>query len=335
MYLDKVINKIPGDIPAIPKEQGQGYIDNLAKKQKFELEELLERQNKILANKNFISKLPDKGEKLINFRDKILKELQHKDEVEKVANLLSKLNIAYKGKAAMTKLEWTGKYDKNEDVSEVLELDSDDKEDPLHILAQSTKTGNKKVIREIPKESLIKPEDIEEINSFRTDLLNTQHTKHIIKVEETQKTNKKREPFKPSKRVERTNTNVHDSIKEKQRRLPKLWEVTATSHSSLIDLNESLKLQQEYIERRKMNLTKCAIERIIDQADLHIDSASKNIGSYHMMQHINNLPSSSTNEDDEDVYDEDVYNEDIYDEDDENKDDTAIFLINSTDIKVP
>jgi hypothetical protein len=51
MYLDKVINKIPGDIPAIPKEQGQGYIDNLAKKQKFELEELLERQNKILANK--------------------------------------------------------------------------------------------------------------------------------------------------------------------------------------------------------------------------------------------------------------------------------------------
>jgi hypothetical protein len=85
-----------------------------------------------------------------------------------------------------------------------------------------------------------------------------------------------------------------------------------------------------------MNLTKCAIERIIDQADLHIDSASKNIGSYHMMQHINNLPSSSSkNEDDEDVYDEDVYNEDVYDEDDENKDDTAIFLINSTDIKVP
>lgn len=56
--------------------------------------------------------------------------------MEKAANLLSRLNIACEGKAAMITLEWTGKCDKNDDTSEVVELDSDDEEDPLKILAQ-------------------------------------------------------------------------------------------------------------------------------------------------------------------------------------------------------
>lgn len=33
------------------RREGQGYIDDLGKKQRFELEELLERQERILANK--------------------------------------------------------------------------------------------------------------------------------------------------------------------------------------------------------------------------------------------------------------------------------------------
>lgn len=87
--------------------------------------------------RNFISKLPDKGEKIASFRDKLLKELEHRNEVERAANLLSQLNIASIGKAAMTKLEWTGKYNnKNEDTTKIVELDSDDEEDPLKILAQ-------------------------------------------------------------------------------------------------------------------------------------------------------------------------------------------------------
>lgn len=88
--------------------------------------------------RQFISKLPDKGKKIINFRDKLLQELEHKNEVETAANLLSQLNIASVGKAAMVKLEWTGKYtDKNnESTIKVVELDSDNEEDPLKILAQ-------------------------------------------------------------------------------------------------------------------------------------------------------------------------------------------------------
>lgn len=56
--------------------------------------------------------------------------------MDKAANLLSRLNIVCEGKAALTQMEWTGRYNKNEDTSEVIELDSDDEEDPLKILAQ-------------------------------------------------------------------------------------------------------------------------------------------------------------------------------------------------------
>lgn len=42
-------NKIPGDV-FHSRTESQGYIDDLRKRQKFELEELLERQKRILAN---------------------------------------------------------------------------------------------------------------------------------------------------------------------------------------------------------------------------------------------------------------------------------------------
>lgn len=71
-----------------------------------------------------------------------MKELEHRNEIEKAANLLSRLNIASEGKVAMSKLEWTGKYNKNDknngDTTKVVELDSDEEEDPLKILAQVT-----------------------------------------------------------------------------------------------------------------------------------------------------------------------------------------------------
>lgn len=51
MYQRKIIKKIPGDIPPLSKKERQGHIDNLKEMQQFQLQELLERQNKILTNK--------------------------------------------------------------------------------------------------------------------------------------------------------------------------------------------------------------------------------------------------------------------------------------------
>lgn len=86
--------------------------------------------------RNFVSKLPDKGEKIKALRDKIEKVLEHRDAVEEAANLLSRLNLASEGKVAMNELEWTGKYNEANRTVKVVELDSDDEEDPLKILAQ-------------------------------------------------------------------------------------------------------------------------------------------------------------------------------------------------------
>lgn len=93
----------------------------------------------------FLSKLPDKGEKIKGFREKIIKEIERRNEVDEAARLLSKLNIAQDGKSAMNQLEWTGKYSEKDLGEKIVELDSDDDEDPLKILAQVGKCLNNKL----------------------------------------------------------------------------------------------------------------------------------------------------------------------------------------------
>lgn len=51
MLTRKVVNKIPGDLPPPRRKENEGYITDLGKKQKFELEELLNRQNRLISNK--------------------------------------------------------------------------------------------------------------------------------------------------------------------------------------------------------------------------------------------------------------------------------------------
>lgn len=106
-----------------------------------------------------------------------------------------------------------------------------------------------------PDESLIKPEDLTEIESFKTDVSELEHVKYIIdKVEKSQQeSSKKRESFKPYKT---TKSNVHDPMKEKERKQCKNWEVTAATPPLIIygavkavSINESLRLQKEQTEK--------------------------------------------------------------------------------------
>ena len=50
MFQDKIVHKIPGEIIQNKKES-QGYLGKLEEKEDFELLELLERQEKLIANK--------------------------------------------------------------------------------------------------------------------------------------------------------------------------------------------------------------------------------------------------------------------------------------------
>lgn len=78
----------------------------------------------------------------MSFKEKIEHELQHRNKIEDAANLLSRLNIASEGKAAMSELEWTGKYTEKSNDETMVELDSDDESNPLKILAQVSFTFN-------------------------------------------------------------------------------------------------------------------------------------------------------------------------------------------------
>ena len=209
----------------------------------------------------FIKKLPDKGEKIRNFNDKLRQELQQRDKIEEAAKLLSRLNIVAEGKAAMAEMEWTGKYDeraKNK-TEKVVELDSDEDENPLKILAQVCITTNikklkdylknsitfllqptgsgthkKKIIHIAPKESLIKPEDLEEIAAFKAEPLELEHVNYIVQKTESSNQIQKKEKFKPYKT---TKSNVHDPENEKKTgdKLMKIkhWEVTAATPPSI------------------------------------------------------------------------------------------------------
>ncbi|XP_011494132.1 PREDICTED: uncharacterized protein LOC105359277 [Ceratosolen solmsi marchali] len=332
MNIDKsVIKKIPGEIIPLPKKSSQGYIDDLQKKQKFELLELLERQEK-LANKSFISKLPDKGEKILNFKHKIMQEIEHRNKVEDAAKLLSRLNIATEGKAAMDELEWTGKYTEKPIRYEqkIVELDSDDEDDALKILAQPTGSGThkKKIIHIGPEENLIKPEDLEDIDSFKTlNSLKSEHVNFILNKVECSDHENKKEPFKPYKT---TKTNVHDPDKEKQRENKKKahWEITAATpplivHGAIktLNLNESLMLQKEQALKLQNIQAKNAVERLTQHIGMYkVGDLSGRAGNYRI-QNTKDFNSSSS--EDEESYPE------VHDDEDNDKGGTVLFTVDT------
>ena len=62
----------------------------------IELKEILDRQDKLLNNKKFINSLPDKGQKINDYRQKVLEKLKSKELVEQTTSILSKLSIGQK-----------------------------------------------------------------------------------------------------------------------------------------------------------------------------------------------------------------------------------------------
>ncbi|XP_046751525.1 uncharacterized protein LOC124414592 [Diprion similis] len=329
MYHEKVVKKVPGTILPPSKREHQGYIEDLSSKQIFELEELLERQNKLLRNEKFVAKLPDKGARIINFRDKIQRELESKNDIERAANLLSRLNIASEGKDKMNELEWTGKYTEDRGTVRVVQLDSDDEDDPLKILAQPTGSGThkKKVVHLPPEESLITPDDLKEIETF-DDSVSVEHVKYILGVVERPRIvgeKQKPESFKPYKT---TRSNVHDPSNELKRRRHPHWEVTAATpppsiHGTIKELNitESLTLQKNQAEKLQEIQTQNAITKLAEQfAPQMGDSVPRIVGNHRSTIADSSSSDSEGNEEENEARDDD---------DDDDKAGTVTFMIDS------
>ncbi|KAG7201710.1 hypothetical protein KM043_004435 [Ampulex compressa] len=281
-------------------------------------------------SRKFISNLPDKGEKILAFRDKLLKELDYRNEVQEAAMLLSRLNIASEGKAAMNDLEWTKEYNESANATKIVELDSDDEEDPLKILAQPTGTGvhKKKIIHLPPEETLIKPEDLDEIESSTTEkVLDVEHVKYIVDKVEKSAEQKKREPFKPFKT---TKSNIHDPMKEKKRKKDKNWEVTAATPplivhgaAQVLSLNESLILQKEQVEKLQEIQAKHAAEKLAERMGLHcVGNLPENTGKYRLTGEKESSSSSSSEDEEE---------HEVHDEEDNDKAGTVVFPMESVE----
>lgn len=283
------LNRIPGGATLPFVKEREIYLKPLHKYTVPELEEILDRQKHLLANKYFIffriyliwhnhshfhsnrfrlSKLPDKGERIKTCHANIAKELEARNEITTAAALFSQLNIAATGRPAMNQMEWTGKYQPNNETNAAAPLDSDDdpddpdETDPLKILAQSRAVT--KLVTVLPVEpTLITEADLAEVRSFagpspgveddNGELLEP-HAIHMCDIEKRHDTSHSK--FLPHRT---TKSDSHSVAHEKARKMGKYWEVTAATppllrnaEAQLLTLQESISVQQHQKEALKV-----------------------------------------------------------------------------------
>lgn len=218
--------------------------------------------------RSFIQKLQDKGEKISKFRSQLLEVLSQREDIEKACELFSGLKI---GKPSVSdELEWTGKY--SQTSHETQSLDSDDESDedgnPLKILATQSGVGTYKKQHKIeePDESLIKPEDLKDIESSVNDGMEGREQDENAYVkrlcDKFQKpTEKKKEPFRPNRFAKVNSDGPSPNSLQVKKPLGPHWEVTAATPPhpiygdvKLISLQESFQLQKEQAAKLKVSI---------------------------------------------------------------------------------
>ncbi|XP_057690446.1 protein GRINL1A [Corythoichthys intestinalis] len=76
----------------------QGQVGDLNKQSREQLHELLLRQNNILSNKSLIVSLPDKGQKIRDFAERIRLAIERQDEEERRQSLVSAARAEFQSK---------------------------------------------------------------------------------------------------------------------------------------------------------------------------------------------------------------------------------------------
>ncbi|XP_047512415.1 uncharacterized protein LOC125054509 [Pieris napi] len=253
-------NNLPGTLPSSNVIDSK-FVD-LSSKYLPELLELRDRQLKLLKNKLFIEKLPDKGLKIHSLYNKIENEIKLKQDEEQACSLFSKMKLESIDKSSMQDIEWKGKvaYD-NKDTY----LDSDDDSEPedvFNILSQNT--ADKKIVKILNSQKpLITTEDLINIEEVP-------HVKYLVKITEENIKLKPHGQFKPYKT---TISDVHKPEKEIQRKKHKNWEITSATPppivhapAKVLSIKESLKLQREYNIHLKDIETQHAAKKLFAKA---------------------------------------------------------------------
>ncbi|XP_022127737.2 uncharacterized protein LOC111001962 [Pieris rapae] len=273
--MKKTINKdLPGTRPSSSVMDSK--LVDLSSKYLPELLELRDRQLKLLNNKLFIDKLPDKGLKIRSLYNKIENEIKLKQDEEQACCLFSKMNLDTIDKSSMQDIEWKGKVAHyNNDTY----LDSDDDSEPEDVLSiLSQNTADKKIVKIIrPEEPLITTEDLLNIEEVP-------HVKYIVQITEK---NNKLKPYAQFKPYKTTKSDVHKPEKEIQRKKHKNWEITSATPppivhgpAKVLSIEESLKLQQEYNMHLKAIEAQHAAEKLFAKAGVKMPELPKDISKF-------------------------------------------------------
>ncbi|XP_073474908.1 protein GRINL1A [Aquarana catesbeiana] len=75
-----------------------GAVGDVVGKTVEELMEILERQEKILCNRNFIARLPDRGKKILDYTEKVRAAIAEHKRLQKTSDLLSKFKLKFEEK---------------------------------------------------------------------------------------------------------------------------------------------------------------------------------------------------------------------------------------------
>lgn len=246
MFHDRIIKRIPGKLPPLSGKEKQGHLDDLSTIPYPQLLDLIARQEKLVSNKPFLSKLPDKGVKIQKFLCALKEEQANRNEVEEVANVLAGMKLG------SDDVEWSNNSSVN-----------------INGLSQNT-TRRKNI--SCSDDSELQSQKKQEGNLSSTqnarDIVEVPYVKNVIhKVEKPDL--EKQERFKPNVPKKSSGDKKEKPQVQKTR---SHWEVTAATPPppvyndvKVLTLEESLALQKEQLLRLKEAQVKQAQERLAEQ----------------------------------------------------------------------
>lgn len=197
-----------------------------------------------------MSKLPDKGQKIQELYDRVVKALEHKNEVHNAANLLSSLSL---GSNNLNNLEWEGTTQPQRKPP-AIDSDDDEPENPLEILVSSNSVySNKKIFKHQQNEKpLVTENDIREAKEVQGGNIQLDPVlEKIIKMDKLDT------PFRflPHKSTEQP-------CPIKTQKSPKSTKVQNKKGSEVLPLTESINIEHNSQKNRRELLEKQAVERL-------------------------------------------------------------------------
>ncbi|XP_077989616.1 uncharacterized protein LOC144443893 [Glandiceps talaboti] len=264
----------------------QGELGNLSKKTRIELVDLLCRQDKLLGNMKFLQKLPDKGEKIRKFADKLKQLIAEKEQIERTSELFASMKI---GSSTVTELDSDDDDEEEENADDTVK-DRVMVSESLPSLSDgmsSERTEN--VIAGNQYESIVKKESV-----FKKRMASQRGKETENVFLKTGENKPAREIFKPNKtlRSERIPENLtkpqlllSPKIKENLER-DKVEELSAVfppklkhpDGTKLLDIKESAQLEQEQQRKYEEAYAQHAAERLTERMNLTMGEDVLDVG---------------------------------------------------------